>query len=90
MTTNAQRAAKVLGSTPGTPHPAYEGKSVRVNRVTGRQCDSGDCPVIKGTIHYGEQYVRVVRKDGTLEMFHVPCFQDEFGEGSDDGGSTGS
>lgn len=85
MTSNAERAAKVLGVEPSTTHPAYLGKSVRTNRVTGRRCDGGTCPVEKKYIHYGEQYVRVVRRDGALEMFHVPCFQDEFGEAPDGG-----
>lgn len=92
MTTNAQRAAKVLGVDPGTAHPAYKGKSIRVNRQTGRRCDAGECPVTNGYIHYGEEYVRVVRGDDTLEMFHVPCFRTEFGEGSSDhaGGQAAS
>lgn len=83
MTSNKQRAALVLGVDPGASHPAYRAKSIRVNRQPGRRCDSETCPVKGRWIHYGEQYMRVVRKDNLLEMFHVlPCFREEFGEGS--------
>lgn len=87
---NYERAASVLGVDPGTTHAAYKGKSLRVNRQAGRRCDSATCPVDNSYIHYAEQYLRVVRGDDALEMFHVDCFRDEFGEGLGDVGGKGS
>lgn len=86
--TNLQRAAEVLGIVPGASHPACRAVTVRTNREPGRRCDSDECPVDHKYIHYGEEYARVVRNDDRLEMFHVPCFQTEFGEGLSSNGDT--
>lgn len=43
-----------------------------------KQCDSDICP--DRTIRFGQPYARVLRHDDRIEMFHVDCFEEEFGE----------
>jgi hypothetical protein len=47
---------------------------VRMAETTGRSCTG--CGM---KIHRGQWYVRVVRADDTLEMYHYSHFWEEFG-----------
>lgn len=43
-----------------------------------KQCASALCT--DKAIRTGEDYARVLRHDNEIEMFHVECFDEEFGE----------
>lgn len=42
-----------------------------------KECASETC---RQRILFGEEYARVLRIDGRIEMLHVECFEYEFGE----------
>jgi hypothetical protein len=61
---------------------AFKGLNVRVATTQSKECDSESCPW--GSIDIGEEYVRVIRHDDRIEMFHrTPCFVEEFGEAAE-------
>jgi hypothetical protein len=55
---------------------------VEIKGVTTRVSTTADraCPSCLHRIDIGVRYERVARLDGTIESYHVRCFEDEFGE----------
>lgn len=54
-------------------------KGVHRRKATddAKECASEVC---QQRILFGEEYARVLRADGRIEMLHVECFEYEFGE----------
>lgn len=55
----------------------YKERHSRVAEVDGRTCDeTEECGY---DITTGQHYVRLVMNDGTIRLYHGPCFFKEFG-----------
>lgn len=61
--------------------PSMPRGPVEIKGVTTRVSTSSDraCPSCVQRIDKGVHYERVARLDGTIESYHVACFEDEFG-----------
>lgn len=62
--------------------------AVEIEGVTTRHntSEKRTCVACLHRVSLGRAYERVARLDGTIESYHVPCFEMEFGTRSNYGG----